>query len=433
MMKNHPKFSSVCKPILFILIFWISACSGSKATSDVLTPPEPTATATQASTPVPTPTSEVIQGTISIWHSLNEPAISSLVQVIADFQTQYPDVQFDVLYLPENIILERYRTAVQEGTGPTLLLGSDRWAPDIQQNGMAADLKARLSEELTNRINPAGLDAGLIGEEQIGLPYSLEGTVLYRNKELILDTPGTWDDLIAQSQEITQGEEVGAFLDRGFYYSGGHLAGLGGTLINADGTPAFNSEEGLDWLELLISYEKAGPTDFLTSADFERFKLGQVGYLIENTTNREALKEAIGPLSLAIDPWPSYQDSKLAGYLVAQNVYLNEQAGDENSRLGWLFAEYLLSPQAQLNLSKAGLIPAVLDAPVEDPLIAQVVTALAGNVVYPNSPQMELYRTALDTALQSVFSGASTPADALAAAQASIEAALAGPTPTPTP
>ena len=428
------RFTNLILAGLLLILAGLAACSGEAPFQPGIASATPTVAAPlPTATPQPTATPDITQGTVTIWHSLNDSDIATLVEVIADFQNQYPDSQFDVLYLPENIILERYKMAVQEGSGPSILLGPASWAPELAANGLVADLSSWLSAELAERVNSGALESGKAGAFQAGLPYSLDGVVLYRNQNVIPDAPQTWDDLVSQARAVTEGEQIGAFLDRGFYFSGAHLEALGGDLMNPDGTPAFNSEKGLEWVSLLQSYEDAGPTDFLTEQDVERFQLGQVGFMIGQSGIREALADQLGSQNLAIDPWPAYADSRMAGYLTSNLVYLNPLSGPEKQELAWMFAEHMLSPEAQARLAMIGRIPSVLDAPVEDPLIIQAVTALAGNFPYPADPNIELYRTALDTALQAIFSGAAAPEAALQEAATVIQEALAGVQATPSP
>lgn len=424
-------------PGVILILSILAACSGEasfqQAALSVTVNPPATATAQITATPALTATPDITKGTVTIWHSLNDPDIATLVEIIADFQNQYPDSQFDVLYLPENILLERYKMALQEGTGPAILLGPASWVPELAANGLVLDLSSRLSTELAERINAGALESGKAGAFQAGLPYSLDGVVIYRNQDIFLDNAQTWDDLVSQAQSVPEGEQIGAFLDRGFYYSGANLEALGGDLMYPDGTPAFNSEQGLEWVALLQSYENAGPTDFLTEQDIERFQLGQVGYIIAQSGIREALADQLGSQNLAIDPWPQYADTRLAGYLTSGIIYLNSLSSPETQELAWMFAQHILAPESQARLSMIGRIPAVLDAPVEDPLIKQAVTALDGNFPYPADPNMELYRTALDTALQAIFSGALAPEVALQEAADVIQEALAGAASTPSP
>ncbi len=423
--------------ILFSLVLGLSITLGACTQgSDEIPPPTispitPTSTVNPTETLVPTP--DFTQGTLTIWHSLKDEEIQTLVQVIADFQDIYPDTKFDVLYLPESILLERYMQAAQDGTGPVMLLGPANWSPPLVEAGLVKDLDNLVDSVLVERLNPAGREVGKVGDFQAGLPYTLDGVVLFRNNEMILSASDTWEDLIMNAQSATGEDQVGAFLDRGFYYSGGHLLGIGGQLMNPDGSPAFNSDKGLDWIDLLISFDQAGPTDFLTNQDFERFGQGLAGYLIETASNREALADQIGSQSLVIDRWPAFGEGRLSGFLTADLFYINVNTHLDSVLLAEVFGNYLLSPDAQARLSMAGMIPSVVDAPVEDPLIIEAIQALLDNAPYPTIPSIDLYRTALDQALLSIFNGSSTPEEALANAEAVILESLSNTQLTPTP
>jgi maltose-binding protein MalE len=393
--------------------------------------PLPSPTVDPTATTLPTP--DFTQGTLTIWHSLKDEEIQTLVQVIADFQNIYPDTKFDVLYLPESVILERYIQAAQEGTGPVMLLGPANWSPTLVEAGLVKNISDLVDSTLTERINPAGLEVGRVGDFQAGLPYSLDGVVLFRNNKIILEASDTWEDLILNAQSTTEQDQVGAFLDRGFYYSGGHLLGIGGELMNSDGTPAFNSDKGLEWIDLLISFDQAGPTDFLTNQDLERFSQGLAGYVIETTSNRQALADQIGSQNLEIDRWPVVGAGRLSGFLTADLFYINVNTHPDSIRLAEVFGNYLLSAESQARLSMVGMIPSVVDAPVEDPLILEAVQALFDNVPYPTLHTIDLYRTALDQALLSIFNGSTTPEQALGNAEAVILESLSNTHPTPNP
>jgi ABC-type glycerol-3-phosphate transport system substrate-binding protein len=389
--------------------------------------------------PLPTNTPDILQGTITLWHSLSDNEIQTIVRVIVDFQNLYPDTQFDVLYLPQNILLDRYKNAVQENRGPSMLIGPADWGPELSGGGWVQDLGDRLSPELAGRLNQAALQSGLVKRNdpenavQVGLPFIMEGVVLFRNNDLIPDIAASWDDLLSQAQLTTQGDVIGAYLDRSFFFSGGHLEGLGGSLMHPDGTPAFNSEKGLEWVGLLQSFEEAGAADFLTDSDVERFKEQRVGYLIELTANRETIADAIGSQNLSVDRWPSFGDGNLSGFVFPEMIYLNNQADTYTQRLAWMFAEFLLEAQSQKYFAEIGRIPVVLDAPVDDMLIVQSVKALQDAVVSAPPELAELYRTALDEALLMIFSGYMSPQEGLANAEAIILEALGGNQPVQSP
>jgi arabinogalactan oligomer/maltooligosaccharide transport system substrate-binding protein len=275
-----------------------------------------------------------------------------------------------------------------------------------------------------NLINAAALGAVKYKGAIIGLPQTIKGVVMYRNKEIIADAPATWDDLVAAAAAATSGDVVGANLERGFFFAAAHLNGLGGQLMKSGGDPAFNTDKGVEWLNLLNSFADVGPAEYYTDNDVNLFKAGKAGIIIDGTWNATGLAEAIGAENLAIDPWPTYGDGHLSGYVQTENIYLNFNAEGEEADAGWGFVEYFLSPEAQALLTKAGHIPATLGVPVTDPLLQQASTAFQRGAVFPVIPEMGGYWESMDTALKSVFDEGADPAEALQVAFDSITAKI---------
>jgi ABC-type glycerol-3-phosphate transport system substrate-binding protein len=445
------KIKHVCN-CLFLLALLVSQVSCSQSPGTLSSNPvstEEAETDLQTSTPAPPatpftpstlfPTEAIIRGTVSIRHSWDETQLPVLAQIIKNFQAINPDVLFDVLYVPVDNLRARYVQDTQDGIGPTLLLGPAEWGPELFKSGLVADLSTLVDDNLVATLNQPALEAAKLDDKLVGLPYSIQGVVLYRNKDIITLPPNTFDDFVTLAQTATQGDIIGAFLERSFFYSGGHLAGLGGQLMDTNGSPAFNNEKGLEWLELLKKFEDAGPTDFYTDADLERFKQGKVGWIIDGTWNMHSLAEAIGADKLAIDPWPSYKDGQLAGFVMSDNLYLNAKAQGDDQTATLLFIEYLLSPEAQTLLAGANRIPAARTVTPTDPvygaLTLQAITAMAHGASYPITPEINTYSTNLDISLRSFFERSASPDQALQSAQAAIQAVLAqnqaNATPTP--
>jgi maltose-binding protein MalE len=296
-----------------------------------------------------------------------------------------------------------------------------------------------VSEERLSALNQPALGAAIYSDATIGLPYSLQGVVLFRNKDIVTLSPTTFDELVSLAQTSTQGEAIGAILERSFFYAGGHLEGVGGQLMDSDYQPAFNDARGLAWIEMLKRFEEAGPPNYFSDEELERFKQGTVGWIIDGTWNLRNLAAAIGPEKLAIDPWPGYEDGRMAGYVMAENVYLSPQDSPETRQAATLFIDHLLSAESQAHLAEVGRIPAVsgvaITDPISGPLIVQAIAALAGGATYPAVPEMAYYNLNLDIALRSIFEEGVDPAVALQSAEEAIRADLQAnfPTPTPTP
>ena len=441
--------SMIKKPFILSLIlvgaFALSACAGFNltGTQEAVKEASPEATPTRRiSTPtaVPVVPDDYNQITVTVWHSWDEPYLPALVQIIANFQAIYPHVLFDVLYIPRENLLERYMLEAQEGSGgPSILLGPADWGPPLYDEGLLFDLTELAEQDLLRTFNPAALRQMQYHDALIGLPYSIQGVVLYRNRDIIPESPDTFDDLVSLARSFTQGEVIGADLERGFFFSGGHLNGIGGELMDENGDPAFNDETGVAWVNMLIEFELAGPTEYLSNRDLDLFMEGRVGFIIDGTWNMDSILEVLGSESIVIDPWPAYHDGFLAGYVQGDDLFMNGQVNEGERDAVWNFMSYFVSPDAQSILADVGLIPAVTGLQlVGDPTdrqLTQAMTALVGGAAYPAVPEMGVYTGPMDIALRSVFENGVNPADALQAAERAILAALdairTAPTPVP--
>ncbi|MGB9777540.1 MAG: sugar ABC transporter substrate-binding protein, partial [Anaerolineae bacterium] len=391
-------------------------------------PTQPPAKPTEAPTVPPTvPPTPTLKGTVSLWHAWKETEIASLNEVIAAFQAKYPEVKFDILYVPFDDLRGKYETATAAGGGPAVLIGAADWGPAFYDAGLVADLTPYLSTDFLATINEAALGAVQYKGALIGLPQTIKGVVMYRNKAIIPQAPKTWEELVAAAKAATQGDVVGANLEYGFFFSAAHLHGIGGKLMEPNGDPAFNNEKGVEWVNLLVSFKEAGPTEYYTDNDVNLFKTGKAGIIIDGTWNMGALVEAIGSDNLAIDPWPTYKDGHLSGYVQTENIYLNANVTGDDQKAALAFIQFFLSPEAQMLLAdptKAAHIPATKGVEVTDPLLKQAMEAFALGTAFPVIPEMGAYWEPMDTALKSVFDEGADPAAALQQAYDSIVAKI---------
>lgn len=434
-MKNTLVFRLIT---LVILLLAIVACN--RPTPTFL--PTPTASPTNTATPLPPPTAiptstpALVQDTIRIWHALDEGSLSALVQIISDFQVLYPDVLFDVLYIPFEDLKVRYESALREGDGPSLLMGPAEWGASLYEAGWVMDLSGLVEEDVIQPLSKAALGNVRYRQALLGLPYNLRGVVLYRNTALISSPPLTFDDLISSAQAATQGEIIGADLERSFFFSGGHLLGLGGEWLGLQGEPAFVTEQGTAWLELLRDFSRAGPTEFLSDRDLELFKQGRVGFIIDGTWNMLGLLQALGPGNVAIDPWPAYKTNALSGFVQSDNLYLNPSLPATQRNAALNFMQFFLSAPAQVHLAKSGLIPVISNLQVADApsgeLLNQALVALAGGSAYPIAPQIAAYPGLVDVSLKAALMNKTPAGQVLLAMAQAIQSALAT-TPNPLP
>ncbi len=346
-----------------------------------------------------------------------------LKSIIRSFQRLYPDVTFNLVFVPQDDLFDTYQEAAYLGHGPSLLLGPAEWGPELFTGELITDISPYVPSEYLSSINPAALDSGRYHEALISLPLEQHGVVMFRNSALISSAPDTFDELSRLSHEATNAGMVGSYLERGAYFSSADLLGLGGRLMDADHQPKFNDQAGLEWLDLLYAYDDAGAVTFNTNRDLDMFKRGRVGIIIDGTWNIKTLTSVIGSDKLKIDPWPTFGSGHMSGWVEADSVFLNANVTGNDRFAALAFIGYLLEPDVQERLAEVGHIPSVVAAEPRNPLIQQAMVAFSDGVSYPITVDpsiLNLYWFEINSAIRDVFVSGIDPAEALKAASEGI-------------
>ncbi len=412
---------------LLLIALSLVACTGEGAArrtptaSPTLAPSE---TPLPPPTPALTPTPFTWRATLVLWLDWDDQQLAFLEQVMRTFQGAYPEVYFDVRRIPSEVLQDTYTQETYNGGGPTLLFAPAEWGRAWADEQLVADLAGFAAPDLLATLSPPGVESAAYQGKLINLPYALRGMVLYRNQSIIPQAAANFDEFLTLAQTATHGGVVGADLERGIYYSAAHLYGLGGTLMDEQGNPAFNTEAGLEWLSLLKDFERAGAAELSTERDVRLFKEGKVGWITEGSWKRQELADAIGPANLAIDPWPAVNGGSLSGFVWADSLYLNPNSTREEQAAAFQFISYLLSAEVQSRLAEVGFIPAAQTARPRDVQVQQLIAALKGGVPYPLHPDAPVYWDPLATALYAVFKENAAPAAALLQADDQITTRL---------
>jgi len=425
-------------------VLWLAACQSSLPEASPPTPPEIVEKATpQLESPPNTTTAapvlsddtqsfEIVESevreenTLTIWHPWEGEIAAALLGAIGSFQEEFPQVSIEVNFIPSRELRQRFEAVSIDGILPTILIGPTEWGTEFFESGLIQDLSGFYDTE-----DFTGIPLGILGsvnykDSLIGLPVIYkEGVVIFRNSTIIEEVPVTFEELVIMAQDAAHGGIVGAYLDCGFLYSGGHLAGLGGRLIDDTGAPRFNEKQGIEWLNLLIRFKEAGPLAFNSDDDLEYFKRGSAGLIIDGTWNIESIVDSIGEEHLAVDPWPE----SLSGFFRTESMFLTASIGNEQASAGKEFMQYLLSREIQAELGGneiTGPVPVMRLTGDIHPIKTQMQEAFDGGTALPVLPQMEVYWDVMNEAIASVLDGTAAPEEALDRAEAEINSLLAG-------
>lgn len=359
-----------------------------------------------------------LTGKIVIWHALNYTETVGLSTAMKTFKEANPDVEFQVLYVPYNELQDKFETAAANGGGPDLLIGGDDWGPPLY----SAKMVANVSDLQVSNIIETAMRIGQFKDAQVGLPYVLKGVVMYRNQSIIREPATSFEDLKEKAETATSSNIEGALLEISAFYSIGHLYGLGGALMTAEGNPAFNTSEGIAWLEMLQDFNALGADYWNTDSDYKRFRTGNVGIIIDGTWN-------LGDLSvwlkdkLVIDPWPR----DMSGFVQAGMIYLNANSTGENQTAAKALMTHLLSSESQTAFYKAdaSFIPVNTTVEVTDPLRKQAQIAFEGGIPWIVLPELSGYWGPIERLINGIFETNIEPTHLLFAAEQEVMGAIA--------
>ncbi len=356
----------------------------------------PTSTQVQeTATPEAVTTKEPkVQGTVTLWLDWTQDELEVLYPILIQFQENFPEVELSVSYYTPEELKERFEVAVEAGEAPTMILGPTEWGLEWFSEGMIQEITDRISSELVDALRPVAWEEVTTWRRIFGLPLTMEGIVLYRNQELVNESPETYAEFIRRAKALTIGSKVGLLRDVGFIYSGAFMRACGGELFTIDGSLGLTEDAGVCWLELMKDLGRAGPGTMNTDVDLIEFEEGRAGWLVDGTWNSDRLMLALGEEKLAIDPWPIYSATgeRLSGFAWTRNMYFSTTSSSEDFNAAWVLALFLLTPDVQsrfLQASSGCQVPVAISITFEKDWQNQMMTAIRGNIALPIHPQYE--------------------------------------------
>lgn len=139
------------------------------------------------------------------------------------------------------------------------------WAGEFAQRGWLEPLGDLLGDETISSFNASFLQAAQLDGKTYAAPLYLDGTHLFYRTDLLekykLDVPKTWEELVAASKTIMEGEGNPQFY--GFVSMWAKIEGLfmnwlsftnanGGGFYDADGNVAVNSEANIEATQMMV-------------------------------------------------------------------------------------------------------------------------------------------------------------------------------------
>jgi arabinogalactan oligomer/maltooligosaccharide transport system substrate-binding protein len=421
--------------LLVVLSLVVAACGGGTEAPEATVPPEPQpTTGEEAVQPTEPPSEEPV--TISIWHQWSGDYLNAIQEALNGYTDLHPNVTIDISR-PEDVS-NALSVAIPAGEGPDIIayandaIGTQALAGNIVPlEDYGVDLTF-----LNSTYEPAAV-RGVVWQDQIwGLPESQEGIAIVYNKEMVgeeyLPTdPMDFEDLLAKATAFY--EDTGKYLvcnqalgnvDGDAYHAAPIYFGFGvPEYVDDQGNAYMNTPEAIAAAEWLVRFSAVAPAE--TSHDICKAMI----------TEGDAGAWWTGPWAIA--------DLEAAGidygiipmgkpFVGIKTMMLSANAVDRgNEAVALDIMKYFTSADVQAGLAVANkTIPAPTGA-MMDPDV-QALPTLRGfgaslnlGVPMSNSPFASAQWAPVGNATTAVWTGAQTPEEAMQAAQAAIEQAIA--------
>lgn len=425
--------------ILLISAFALSACGTPAATAPAeaaTNSPAGGAAAATATEPLYVAPKAAPAGKtlITIWHQWSGDYLTAITQVFKDYETAHPDVIIDLS--KPNDVSAALKVAVPAGEGPDIIA----WANDqiginaLNGNIVPLDDQGVTMDFMNSTYEPAAVK-GVVYQDKIwALPETEEGIAFVYNKKLVtadyLPTdPANFDDLLAKAKAFYEANKFPLFCNQGF--KGGDAYHIAPVFFNF-GVPSYvddagkvylNTPEALKAMEWLLAIKPYMLQDADDNACRAAVKDGKAGgqwggpWLLADF-DKAGLDYGIAPLGKP--------------FVGIKTLMLSKNSVDrKTTAIALDIMKYYTSADVQKKLALANkTIPAATAALMSPevqalPAIAGFGQALKVGVPMANTPLAGAQWGPVGDAVAAIWNGSQKPADALAAAQAAIEKAVA--------
>lgn len=288
--------------------------------------------------------------------------------------------QVELTVVPNDDYVAKVGAAAGSGGLPDLFAADIVYVPKWAEQGLFQDVSGPVSQlDFADQINPGHLDAGTVDDAQHVLPFVLDVSVMFYNKDLYrqagLDPEQGPTSLTEFAEQAKAVDELGGDVSGTFF--GGNCGGCqvftwfpsvwaaGDEVMNADGTESLLDGESAQqvyatWKDLVDSGAVGEGSKEETGATWTGpFLEGNVGVMPFPATMLATADEGLGAENVGVVPIPG-PDGGASTFVGGDGVGISKDS--EHAAQAWNFLSWLMSPEAQVDvLAKNGDVVARAD------------------------------------------------------------------------
>jgi arabinogalactan oligomer/maltooligosaccharide transport system substrate-binding protein len=360
-----------------------------------------------------------VTGEVTLWNAYQTGSAeeTTLAELVKNAQAANPDAKINVLQIPFDQIFNKYQTEVAAGGGPDMFVAPN----DDLGNWVRSDMVMALDDKLAGKldaVSQTGVEGMKVDGKLYGVPESAKAVALYYNKSMVENPPKTTDELL---QMVKDGKKLQLFL--GAYHMFGLTGAFGGKLMDENGKCIADQGGWAEAMQYVLDLKNAGA---IVTADYAQaetpFRQGQAAMFLNGPWALGDYKKDLGD-NLGVIMLPAGPGGDAASPLNGiDGFYVNPNSQNPDGAVN--LALFLTGKDsAQIYTDKAGHVPIRSDVKAADPLVGAFAEASASGFPRPQSEEFGQFWTPFGDAWTKVVEGASTPADAVKAACAAMNAA----------
>ncbi len=389
---------------------------------------------------------DALSGKVSMWayplvSSDDQGADDAMWKELIDaFRAENPDVEVSVEVLPWANRNEKLTTSLAANANPDVAYLNDDFIPQHAGDGNIIAVDDLIEDErddfLQNAIDNLSLDGSLYA-----MPILTTVTTTLFNKTLFdqigeTEYPATWDDMLALGPKF---KEAGVYLTS---YAGALESTLnlsyfpllwqaGGEVLTEDGSaPAFNSPEGkeaLDFVVTLIQEGYADESEAVTNPEPGAGLLmeGKVAMMMTGEAgSARRFTEAWGEGTVVIGPPLEHAVQTSYGTTAGFSIFKNS----ENVDAAKAWVKFITQPEQMETILRGGgfITPrsSMVGMYADDPILSEIeqyADLMHSGIHHPAARQII---AAMGPHIQSAFLGDASSEDALAAAEQEVSRLL---------
>lgn len=391
----------------------------------------------------------------TFWGSeIRRPIVDKIVD---DFNASQDEIEVKHTYSPWGDIWTKELAAIAAGNPPDVVINDINATAIRGQEKQAMNLAEFYDGSFSEKFYPELWNATLYEGDSYGVPFNTDTRVLFYNKDAFKevgldpeDPPETWAELeeYAAKLDIKNGKGY----DRlGFYPLWG--VGYDVWLLNANGENYFgpehntdtvniNTEKNVEVLNWLKSWKDRIGEDVVNSFQAQidsqqgnPFFSGDLAMIVQQPTFYTQIRDYAKDLNFGVVQLPEYEEGN--GHTSWGGGFVAEiPEGSSDPEAAWKFIEYLTGAEAQeywavKNFDNVANIEAAEAAAKSDELTEQgqmvyqmAVDSMEETLLTPAPVTAPGYFNYINPQVDEFFLGSKTAEEALAKAQADVEALI---------